>query len=166
MPESFKPIVNMESEILILGTLPGVVSLQKQQYYGHPRNQFWPIIYDVFDSEIQVDYEDKCNFLLKNKIALWDIVGKANREGALDRAIRDVEPNDIAGLFKEYPGITTIIFNGKDPEKYFKKFFPDLYINKKCIRVSSTSPIPGKYIKSLSKKKQEWRDSILKGISA
>ena len=77
MPASFEPIINKESEILILGSLPSIISLREKQYYANPRNHFWKILYSVFNSEISYDYNARKEFLLKNKIALWDVIGLA-----------------------------------------------------------------------------------------
>lgn len=162
MPYSFNPIINDNSEILILGTMPSIISLQEQQYYANPKNHFWYIIYSVFDEEFDSDYKNRYKLLLDNKIALWDVLSFANREGSLDSAIKNEIPNDIQKLLHDYPKIRSILLNGSAAEKYFKKYFKDLYVAKKCIRVSSTSPIPGKNVKTLHEKKIEWKEALSK----
>lgn len=162
MPYSFTPIINENSEILILGTMPSIISLQEQHYYANPNNQFWNIVYYILNSEMQNDYEQRYNLLLDNKIALWDVLSYANRKGSLDSSIKDELPNNIPELLDEYPNIQTIILNGSAAEKYFKKYFKQLLNSKKCIRVSSSSPTPGKNVKSLNEKKIEWKEAIKK----
>lgn len=164
MPYSFEPIINDKSEILILGTMPSIISLQEQHYYANPKNHFWDIIYSILNLEIDYDYdyEKRYKMLLDNKIALWDVLSYANREGSLDSAIKDEIPNNIPELLDEYPNIKMIVFNGSASEKYFKKYFKHLFDFKKCIRVSSSSPIPGKNVKSLIEKKMEWKKAINK----
>lgn len=160
MPYSFKPIISSDSQTLILGSLPSIISLREQQYYANPHNHFWNIIYSVLDKEIDYDYEYRKKFLLENKIALWDIISYADREGSLDSSIRNVIPNEVPNLLAEYPNIKVIILNGTATEKYFKKYFNHLYECKKCVRVSSSSPIPGQNVKQLSDKKVEWKNAL------
>lgn len=160
--ESFDPIINENSEILILGTFPGVESLESKQYYANHRNQFWEIIYSIYNLEAQNKYEEKCRFLLDKKIAIWDVLKYVFREGSLDKSIREEEPSEMLELLVKYPKVHTIIFNGSKSEKYFKKYFKALYESKNCVRVSSTSPTQGKHVKSLSEKKLEWKQ-VIKG---
>lgn len=124
MIQSFLPLIPEKPTILILGTMPGIVSLQQQQYYGHPRNHFWKIIASLFNSEIvPQDYEERKSMLLENKIALWDVLQFCDREGSLDVAIKNPIPNPILELLSQKPSITKIIFNGKESHKLFVKYF-------------------------------------------
>jgi hypoxanthine-DNA glycosylase len=158
--KSFDPIIDENSEVLILGTFPSVISLENKQYYANPRNQFWKIIYSAFNFQIESNYEGRIKFLLDNKIAVWDVIEYAFREGSLDKSIKDEVPNGIYELLENYPNIHTIIFNGLTSEKYFKKYFRNLYNAMNCIRVSSTSPTPGRNILQLNEKKEEWKQII------
>ncbi len=160
MPTSFEPIIDEYSEILILGTMPSVISLREHRYYANPKNHFWNIIFSVYGAGSETDYSERYRFLLDKKIALWDVLCYAHREGSLDSAIKDEIPNDIPRLLKEYPNIKKIIFNGFAAEKYFKKYFFELYQYIKCIRVPSSSPVPGKNVKSLNEKKTEWNKAL------
>ena len=87
-PTSFAPIIDDKSKVLILGTMPGGKSLEKQQYYANPRNQFWKIIDNLFDETLPTDYEKKINFLKDKRIALWDVLKACSREGSLDANIK------------------------------------------------------------------------------
>ncbi len=160
MPYCFKPIINQNSKILILGTLPGTLSIEINEYYADPQNQFWNIIYSVYNVPVNNDYNQKCEFLKKNRIALWDVLSYADREGALDIAIRNGVPNDFTQLFANHPNIEYVIFNGSKAEKIFKKHFNMLYKTKCCKRVSSSSSTPGRYVKTLSDKIIEWKEAI------
>ncbi|MEO8253605.1 MAG: DNA-deoxyinosine glycosylase [Flavobacterium sp.] len=121
---SFAPFVNPETEILILGTMPGIASLEKQEYYAHPRNHFWKIIYTLFDElPVSVYFEEKIKLLEKNKIGIWDVLENCERKGSLDIHIKNQKPNDFENLFKQYPNIKKIIFNGKESHRYFIKSF-------------------------------------------
>lgn len=124
MITSFSPFINSETEILVLGTMPGIASLEKQEYYAHPRNHFWKIMYTLLDSlPISVVFEDKIKLLQANKIGLWDVLENCDRKGSLDIHIKNQKENDFETLFKNYPSITKIIFNGKESHKYFLKKF-------------------------------------------
>ena len=106
---SFDPIVDDKSRVLILGTMPGVESLRKQEYYGHPRNAFWPIIAAACGRELPVSYVEKTAMLLDGGIALWDVCRGCEREGSLDSNIKAVKPNDINSLLLRYAKIKRVI---------------------------------------------------------
>ncbi len=124
MIQSFPPFVNSQTKILILGTMPGIASLEKQEYYAHKRNHFWKIMYTLLDNlPISEIFEEKIQLLQANNIWLWDVLENCERKGSLDIHIKNQKENDFETLFKEFPGITTIIFNGKESHKYFLKKF-------------------------------------------
>lgn len=137
---SFPPIVDKNSKILILGSMPGVESLKKQQYYGHPQNHFWKIIYKLFDKELEMDYEARVQFLKDNGIALWDVLESCKREGSLDSDIIDEKVNPINELLYEYPNINRIFLNGGKAYSTFKKAWGHELANYKFIKLPSTSP--------------------------
>ncbi|HSD06185.1 DNA-deoxyinosine glycosylase [Flavobacterium sp.] len=121
---SFPYFIDSDTEILILGTMPGAMSLEKQEYYAHPRNHFWRILYTIFDAlPIDVDFEDKKKFLKAHKIGLWDVLENCERKGSLDIHIKNQKENDFEVLLKEFPRITKIIFNGKQSHAFFYKIF-------------------------------------------
>jgi hypoxanthine-DNA glycosylase len=121
---SFPPYVNSNTRILILGTMPGVTSLIKQEYYGNPRNHFWRIMYAYFNTTPISDiFEEKILFLQSNAIGLWDVLENCERNGSLDIHIKNHKENDFEALFLKYPLINKIIFNGKGSHNYFLKKF-------------------------------------------
>ena len=124
MIASFAPVVDRNAEILVLGTMPGAMSLQKQEYYGFPQNQFWKIMFTHFgEMPVPEKFEDRIALLIKNKIALWDVLANCEREGSLDINIKNHIENDIPGLLKQFPKIKKILFNGKDSHKFFMRKF-------------------------------------------
>ena len=124
MIESFRPYINSQTKILILGTMPGIVSLEKQEYYAHKRNHFWRIMHSLLDSlPIAEIFEEKIQLLQANKIGLWDVLENCERKGSLDIHIKNQKVNDFETLFMEFPAINTVIFNGKESHKYFLKKF-------------------------------------------
>lgn len=118
---SFPFIADANSTILILGTMPGVQSLQKQQYYGHPQNNFWKLLFAVFEQPFSTDYQTRKQLLLDNKVALWDVLQACIRPGSLDSAIIQEIPNDFEGFLKAHPKISHIFFNGQKAAQFFKK---------------------------------------------
>lgn len=136
---SFPSISNKESKILVLGTMPGIVSLEVNQYYGHPRNAFWKLLFMLFEQPFSMDYEVRKKLALTNGIAIWDVLQACERKGSLDSAIKQEIPNDFELFFKEHPNIECIVFNGQKAAQFFKKYVKgaDGY---KQITVPSTSP--------------------------
>lgn len=153
---SFPPIIDSNSKILILGSIPGVKSLEKQQYYAHPQNKFWKIIFELFHEKFTEDYQKRINVLKKNHIALWDVIDSCERKGSLDSEIKNEEANQIADLLEDYPGIEAIFCNGG---KSFKNLQKILGKNFKIpiYQMPSTSPL---HTVSFEKKLDEWK-SIL-----
>jgi len=120
--KSFPPIVNIKAKILILGSMPGKTSLEKNEYYGYKHNVFWKIMFDLFQTPFSDEYKVKKELLLQNKIALWDTLKYCNREGSLDSDIKNVGVNEFNIFLSKYKGIKDIFFNGKASFDYFKKY--------------------------------------------
>jgi len=102
--------------------MPGVESLRLQQYYANPRNQFWKILYELFDTQASEIYEKRVSFIKDKEIAVWDVIGNCYREGSLDSKIREEKVNDFSALFKAYPNIKTVMFNGGKAYETYKKW--------------------------------------------
>lgn len=135
----FEPISDDDTAILILGTIPGDRSLEVGEYYGHPQNRFWRAIAAVTGHTTPADYSEKTAMLRRSGIGLWDVARTAVRQGSLDSAIRDEEPNDIAGLLAAHPKIKTVAFNGRTAEKLYDKYF-DRHPGIEYLSLPSTSP--------------------------
>ena len=154
--KSFIPSIDDNSQVLVLGSMPGVKSLEEQQYYAHPQNRFWKVMGAVCKEPnlYEFDYDLKLKTLLKNNIALWDTIKSCKRDGSLDSDIQNDIPNDIRKLLKKYPNIKTICLNGNKSYSAFKKYFPDLPDKYNCHKMPSTSPANARY--SLNKLITEW----------
>ena len=137
--KSFEPVIFNDTEILVLGSLPGKKSIELNQYYGHPRNRMWNILSKIINYEISTDYASKKLFLKKHKIGLWDVAHSAERKGSLDSNIKREIPNDIQSLLIDFPSIKVIGFNGKKSESMFKKFFKPIS-SIKHVSLPSSSP--------------------------
>lgn len=108
------PVTRSDARILILGSLPGDASLSAKQYYAHPQNQFWTLASGVIQQDlVAVDYATRIVALQSAGIALWDVIGAANRQGSLDQKIRDAQINDLRGFVTTLPRLQVIAFNGK-----------------------------------------------------
>ena len=142
---SFEPIVGRDPRIVILGSMPGVVSLQAVQYYANPRNAFWTIIAELFGIDVDCDYESRVRQVSQLPLILWDTLKACRREGSLDSNIlkQHMETNDIAGRVKRYPALRLIAFNGTASEKYFNQLEKHRLPADhplKLLRLPSTSP--------------------------
>jgi double-stranded uracil-DNA glycosylase len=142
----FPPIADPHARVLILGSLPGQASLQRQQYYALPQNAFWKIMGRLFGADPALSYEERVQRLVRNGVALWDVCAAAHRPGSLDAAIvhASVVPNDLAAFIESHPGIGLICFNGgKAAERYRRLVMPGLPASVRAIRTEtlpSTSP--------------------------
>lgn len=120
--QGLEPLVCNEPRILILGSLPGDISIESQEYYANPRNFFWKTIATITGTPEPVSYPAKKEMLAKSHIALWDVYASAERSGSSDSKIRGGEFNDIAGLVAQNPTISTIAFNGNKAFDSFGKY--------------------------------------------
>ena len=157
MHTCFAPIADGHSRILILGSLPGPQSLASGEYYKNPSNHFWRLIYALHGHTPAQGYSDKCAFLLKNKLALWDVFCTARREGASDSAIHDETPNDFVSFLAEHTKISGIVFNGGKAALGFKKAAPELLVRLPHETVWSTS---GACARSFSQKMENWSAAL------
>jgi hypoxanthine-DNA glycosylase len=151
---SFSPISSPDSNILILGTMPGTKSLELNQYYGHSQNNFWKFMFTIFNENPSADYETKKALLLKNKIALWDVLQYCDRIGSLDSAIKNEIANDFETFLKEHPKIKTILFNGQKAAAFFKKY---VHLQKSYTLITLPSTSPANAGKSFQSKLEEWK---------
>ena len=142
--QSFEPIVGQRPRIIILGSMPGIASLDAVQYYAHPRNLFWPIMGALFGFDHQVSYQQRISQVTKLPVILWDTLKSCERPGSLDSNISSTSAaaNDIPGLVEQYPGIRAIGFNGAASEKFFRQLLLPKMTDSdiKLIRLPSTSP--------------------------
>jgi hypoxanthine-DNA glycosylase len=113
MQHCFPPVTRSDTRVLLLGSLPGAMSLEAQRYYANPRNQFWRLVGAVIERDLEaLAYEARLEALLEAGIGLWDTVAAAEREGSLDQAIRLHEASDLEGLAASLPALRAVGFNG------------------------------------------------------
>lgn len=113
MHHCFPPVTRHDTRLLVLGSLPGAVSLAQQRYYAHPQNQFWRLMENVTGRDVvALDYEARLAALLDAGVGLWDTVASATREGSLDANIRLHEASDLRSLVGALPELRAVAFNG------------------------------------------------------
>lgn len=149
----FPPLYDDNSEILILGSFPSVKSREEMFFYGHPQNRFWKVIAAVTESKVPENISEKRELLIKNRIALWDVISSCEITGSSDSSIKNVVPNDLSEILKNSK-IKRIYVNGKTSEKYYNKYIREKTgINAVCL--PSTSPANAKW--TLEKLQEEWK---------
>src|SRR5581483_5874939 len=121
--DGFAPVVDDGAALLILGSFPSVQSLTTRQYYGNPRNAFWPITATLFGFDAQAAYETRLAALQSHGVALWDVLHKCRRVGSSDAKTdpKSLVVNDFAQFFATYPRIRRVYFNGQTADKLFRR---------------------------------------------
>lgn len=159
MIECFPPIIDNNAQILIIGTMPSVKSLNAAEYYAHPRNAFWKIIATLFNNGADFsDFAEKKACILKNHLALWDNLKFCERNGSLDSNIKNMIPNDFETLLKKHSNIRCLIFNGQKSFQIFKKFHHELLETYQYFVLPSTSPANAAL--SFDKKLTFWQEAL------
>ena len=148
-----EPVYNKHSKILILGSFPSLKSRETGFFYGHPQNRFWKVIASLFDENVPVTVAEKKEMLLRNHIALWDVVASCEITGSSDSSIRSVKVNDIKKLIDE-TSISRIFVNGRTAMKLYQKYLEE-QLGIKAAVLPSTSPANAAY--SLERLLEEWR---------
>ena len=155
------PLVSNQTRLLILGSFPGVASLQAQQYYGHPQNQFWrvlsAILGNIYTSSLLKlganSYQIRSEWLLSKKLGVWDVYATCERVGSLDSNIRQPVLNDFSMLKTLCPDLQAIAHNGGESFKHAKH---TQNLGVPVFRLPSTSPANASW--SFERKVAAWRD--------
>ncbi len=161
---SFPPIARADARVLILGSMPGKRSLERNEYYAHPRNAFWPIAADILGFDVEQDYEARKRALVQSRAALWDVLRTCTRATSLDADIVEssVVANDFAGFLATHRRIGLICFNGAKAEQYFvRRVVPaleNLSHRIETVRLPSTSPAHAAL--SFTQKLEIWRKAL------
>ena len=129
----FEPVCGDDPRLLILGTMPSVASREDGFYYGHPRNRFWQVLAAVFEEPVAADRAEKKSLLIRNGIALWDVLSSCEIEGSADSSIRRPVPNDVEGFMRRY-GIAAVFANGGTAGRLAKRYGVEAFV------LPSTSP--------------------------
>jgi len=149
----FKPIIFINSKVLILGSFPSLKSFENSFYYAHPKNQFWKIMSEI--TGYPARSRDQRIWLLKqSKFALWDVVKSCKRENSSDSNLKDIKVNDLEALLKEYPNIKRVGFTSKLAQKLYNKHFKNLEIETFYLPSPSPAYAAMKYEDKVAKYKE------------
>ena len=136
------PVVGRRAHTLILGSLPGIASLEARQYYGHPRNAFWDVA-EVLGIARSLPYRSRCARLKHLGFALWDVLAECQRDGSLDQAIRSPRANDLVA-FARTRRLERVWFNGQAARHHFDRLvatrFAAVHPTLELRTLPSTSP--------------------------
>ncbi|APA66755.1 DNA-deoxyinosine glycosylase [Janthinobacterium sp. 1_2014MBL_MicDiv] len=158
----FDPVVDADTRLLLLGSLPGEKSLAHSQYYAHPQNKFWTLMGEVLGVNLtSLPYEARLAALLAHGVGLWDVVAQAQRTGSLDSNIRERDDNDLLALAASLPRLHTIAFNGGTAAKLGIKVLGAQAQRYRIVSLPSSSPA---YTLAYAQKLQAWL--MLRGIEA
>lgn len=161
------PVIGPQTRLLVLGSFPGVRSLQMQQYYAHPQNHFWKILQALWPADAlpaPAEYAERCRWVLAHGMGVWDVYAACEREGSLDTAIRHAELNDFAALQPQCPLLSVVAHNGGESYRHARSVraalaspvaraaprVPDV------VRLPSSSPANASW--SLQRKIDAWRE--------
>lgn len=151
----FDPVVNLDTRLLILGSLPGEKSLAHSQYYAHPQNKFWMLLGEVLGIELKsLPYDARLATLLARGVGLWDVVAQAHRSGSLDSNIRERDDNDLVALIAGLPRLATIAFNGGTAARLGLKVLGEHAQRYRIVSLPSSSPA---YTLAYAEKLQAWQ---------
>ena len=151
--EGLAPVVDANTRFIVLGSFPGVASLQAQQYYGHPRNHFWPILSALWGVDLlAAPYAARLIEVRRRGLGLWDVYASCRREGSLDSAIEQAQLNDLAGLQRLTPKLRAIAHNGAESAR---AMVHTRALGAAVHRLPSTSPANASW--SFERKLAAWR---------
>jgi hypoxanthine-DNA glycosylase len=154
-----EPLLAPNTRIVVLGSFPGKASLQAQQYYAHPRNQFWALLAHALDpnppSVIAASYPDRVRWMLARGVGLWDVYQRCEREGSLDADIRDAVLNDLPRLRRDCPYLAAIAHNGGESARHARH---TAALGVPVHRLPSSSPAHASW--NFEQKLRVWREVL------
>ncbi len=155
--QGLAPVIGRETRLVVLGSFPGVASLQAQQYYAHPRNQFWPLLSAIWGLDLlALPYRARLAEAKRRGLGIWDVYARCRREGSLDSAIEDPVLNDLASLRGRAPGLAAIAHNGGESARAMAV---TRALGVPVLRLPSTSPANASW--SFERKLAAWREAFV-----
>ena len=151
--QGLPPVLGRATRLLVLGSFPGVASLRAQQYYAHPRNQFWPLLGAIWGTDLRLlTYARRLAEVRRRGLGMWDIYASCHRLGSLDQAIEGAELNDLASLRRRAPQLQCVAHNGGESARLMKHVAALGYT---VLKLPSTSPANASW--SFERKHAAWR---------
>ena len=149
-------MIGPATRLVVLGSFPGVASLRAGQYYGHPRNHFWPILSALWNIDlVGLPYAQRLDAMRDHGLGLWDVYASCRRDGSLDSAIEEAQLNDLASLRRLAPGLRAVAHNGGESARSMRH---TRALGVEVLRLPSTSPANASW--SFEKKLAAWRDAF------
>lgn len=162
--QGLAPVVDANSRVLILGTLPGDESIRQRQYYANPSNRFWLLLAGSFGAQVGNSYSERLRFLEKHRVALWDVLESAERAGSKDSAIANPKPNDFDDLFARFPGLQRVAFNGTKAAALWRKHIQPRtgvpHESFAIVTLPSSSGAPGRHVLPDHEKLIRWQEFL------
>jgi hypoxanthine-DNA glycosylase len=150
------PVISRRTRLVVLGSFPGAASLAARQYYAHPRNQFWPLLSALWQTDLAArSYARRLAVLRERGLGLWDVYASCRREGSLDSAIEDAELNDLASLRRRAPALALVAHNGGESARAMRV---TAALGLPVVRLPSTSPANASW--SFERKLAAWRVAL------
>lgn len=154
--QGLPPVINRHSRLVILGSFPGAASLAAQQYYGHPRNHFWPLLGALWGVDLLVlPYAQRLAEVRRRGLGLWDVYASCRRQGSLDSAIEAAVFNDLASLRRHAPGLQLVAHNGGESARAMKQVQA---LGVPVLKLPSSSPANASW--SFERKLAAWRTAF------
>ena len=154
--EGLAPVIDANTRLIVLGSFPGLASLRAQQYYGHPRNHFWPILAALWGVDLMAaPYTSRLIEARRRGLGLWDVYASCRREGSLDSAIEQAQLNDLASLRRLAPALRAIVHNGGESAR---ALVHTRALGLPVQRLPSTSPANASW--SFERKLAAWRAAL------
>jgi hypoxanthine-DNA glycosylase len=151
------PVIARDTRLVVLGSFPGVASLQAQQYYGHPRNHFWPIVSALWGLDLAaLPYAKRLAALQEHGLGLWDVYAACRRAGSLDSEIQDAQFSDLASLKNRAPGLRGVAHNGGESARAMRR---TQALGLPVWQLPSTSPANASW--SFDRKLAAWRSVFM-----
>lgn len=154
--QGLPPVIGRDTRLVVLGSFPGVASLRAQQYYAHPRNQFWPLLSALWGVDLAgMAYRERLAEVKRRGLGIWDVYASCRREGSLDSAIEDSVPNDLARLKRRAPRLSAVAHNGGESAKAMAI---TRALGVEVVRLPSTSPANASW--SFDRKLAAWHEAF------
>ena len=155
--QGLPPVIARHSRLVILGSFPGLASLQAQQYYGHPRNHFWPLLGALWAVDlVAMPYAQRLTQIRRRGLGLWDVYAGCRRQGSLDTAIEDPEFNDLPSLHRRAPGLRLVAHNGAESARAMRQVQA---LGLLVLKLPSSSPANASW--SFARKLAAWRAAFI-----